>query len=734
MHRMPSKGRGLPHPNRIIRNRALSGALIAITTGAARAADVISTMKSTGGAWSDPTHWTNAPAAATYPDNGNLAKSYDAVVNVLTNSPALLDVNATVENLTLSGGRLAPGTAGAARTLIINDTFTLGAANLQAAVNTRNLLFTSGAVSASVEGTLDVTGQLTQAAGIAYTQIAPGATGRITLQSTARFDVTSTFVLYALPSSDPGTSNSNGAFTNAGVINVATAGTLWNVPGWSVTNSGTVSIAGQLKAIDWNNTGTIDLTAPSAVAQVWRSTLAGSIRLAEGSQLILRTSYGADENNLAGPSITNAGVITIDGRVNVTQPTTIPGAVRFGTNAAALRLRADTTFTGPLTVDGESPTAIEPRLTVNANATLSGPTTLAASRIGGTGRVTAADFTFTSGEIGVANFVVPAGGTLTLPAGSNARRLSLGTTLRVEGSAQWAGGSVVSVFGTNRLEIAAGGTLHVITGPATVSHTNSTIFTPSDALLNQGLIHVDHASLETGWRATNAATILVTSGSLSMWNLSNNAGTIRVDAGLLRLAGVPASGNGTIELTNGGAADLGNFFGTLAAVRSQILAGRNPSPTGPTIRAVSDPPDPAQTVGYLQFAANGTWRGVPVFAGEVVAANTLVGDATLDGVVDFNDLVKLAQNYGVTGTKHWFHGDFTLDGSVDFNDLVLLAQTYGGSVPAIPLPATPATFNDDVAKAFSTVPEPAPTALLAVACGFAFFPRRKRAPNRRSSI
>ncbi len=29
-------------------------------------------------------------------------------------------------------------------------------------------------------------------------------------------------------------------------------------------------------------------------------------------------------------------------------------------------------------------------------------------------------------------------------------------------------------------------------------------------------------------------------------------------------------------------------------------------------------------------------------------ANTLLGDANLDGVVDFNDLVKLAQNYNTT--------------------------------------------------------------------------------------
>jgi hypothetical protein len=57
------------------------------------------------------------------------------------------------------------------------------------------------------------------------------------------------------------------------------------------------------------------------------------------------------------------------------------------------------------------------------------------------------------------------------------------------------------------------------------------------------------------------------------------------------------------------------------------------------------------------------------------------GDATGDGKVDFNDLVKLAQNYDTAG-KAWADGDFTFDGAVDFNDLVVLAQRYDTTLPA----------------------------------------------------
>jgi hypothetical protein len=69
----------------------------------------------------------------------------------------------------------------------------------------------------------------------------------------------------------------------------------------------------------------------------------------------------------------------------------------------------------------------------------------------------------------------------------------------------------------------------------------------------------------------------------------------------------------------------------------------------------------------------------------------LGGDANRDGVVDFNDLVKLAQNYKTTG-KTWGDGDFTGDGNVDFNDLVVLTQRYNTSLPATPAPV-PSAFS-----------------------------------------
>jgi uncharacterized lipoprotein YddW (UPF0748 family) len=108
-------------------------------------------------------------------------------------------------------------------------------------------------------------------------------------------------------------------------------------------------------------------------------------------------------------------------------------------------------------------------------------------------------------------------------------------------------------------------------------------------------------------------------------------------------------------------------------------------------------------IGYGE-SAGGTFLGQTVDSSAVVARLTLRGDTGLDGVVDFNDLVALAQHYNTAdGSAVWAEGDFTYDGNVDFADLVALAQNYNGAMPA---GAFLADFATDVEAAFAMVPEP----------------------------
>jgi T5SS/PEP-CTERM-associated repeat protein len=110
-----------------------------------------------------------------------------------------------------------------------------------------------------------------------------------------------------------------------------------------------------------------------------------------------------------------------------------------------------------------------------------------------------------------------------------------------------------------------------------------------------------------------------------------------------------------------------------------------------------------------------------------VVGLTRTGDANYDGLVNFNDLVLLAQHYN--GTGQWPDGDFTDDGMIDFNDLVGLAQNYNTTPPpAAPVGAS-ADFSADLTRAFAAaVPEPSVAALIAAAaCGLALSARGRRA-------
>lgn len=88
---------------------------------------------------------------------------------------------------------------------------------------------------------------------------------------------------------------------------------------------------------------------------------------------------------------------------------------------------------------------------------------------------------------------------------------------------------------------------------------------------------------------------------------------------------------------------------------------------------------------------------VAALQSEVVSPQSIVlvtngpmpGDATLDDVVNFADLIVLAQNYGCQSAS-WQMGDFTGDHKVGFADLIVLAQNYGDvgvAITAVPSPS-----------------------------------------------
>lgn len=118
----------------------------------------------------------------------------------------------------------------------------------------------------------------------------------------------------------------------------------------------------------------------------------------------------------------------------------------------------------------------------------------------------------------------------------------------------------------------------------------------------------------------------------------------------------------------------------------------------------------AVAAGYLNDNLHPSALGTRVY-GQLLMDQLVPdpGDANIDGHVNFDDLLALAQSYGQPGA--WRSGDFNGNGFVDFDDLLVLAQRYDAS-----------TFAADWALASSLAPEPS-TLLGAMVLAL---PRRRR--------
>ncbi len=106
---------------------------------------------------------------------------------------------------------------------------------------------------------------------------------------------------------------------------------------------------------------------------------------------------------------------------------------------------------------------------------------------------------------------------------------------------------------------------------------------------------------------------------------------------------------------------------------------------------------------------------------------TEYGDADLNGRVNFDDLLLLAQNYNASSNPSWALGNFNGDSAVDFDDLLALAQNYnfGAIIDSTELgEAGGSSFMSDYTLARSMVPEPASLSALAM---LTLVSRRRRA-------
>ncbi len=263
---------------------------------------------------------------------------------------------------------------------------------------------------------------------------------------------------------------------------------------------------------------------------------------------------------------------------------------------------------------------------------------------------------------------------------------------------------------------------------------------------------------------TNAATITNTGGSHTISAPLTLNSPIRVSdtfsGDTIILSGqissphaISVAGNGTLRLGSG--IGTPTFTAVIVNAGSKLDLGTN----GLAINFASPAADPVATIaGYLQTGYNaGLWTGAGINsstaasnasalavgyadgntdAGSAAAPNqilvkyTLAGDANLDGLVNFNDLVAVVQNFDKAGTD-WASGDFHYGTSTNFNDLVTVVQDFNKiltppSGSAIELGGTtlPLATPTDV-----QLPEPGTLALLAIGAAAVMRRRRRHRSN-----
>jgi hypothetical protein len=193
---------------------------------------------------------------------------------------------------------------------------------------------------------------------------------------------------------------------------------------------------------------------------------------------------------------------------------------------------------------------------------------------------------------------------------------------------------------------------------------------------------------------------------------------------VLSIAGSTGAWTGKLDLGKAGLAIHYTDVSPLASVVDQIKSARAANWTGPGIGSSAAAVVPnaavavaeASTLLGLTAGQTGTFMGQTVDSTSLVLRFTAVGDATMDGTVDFLDLAKLAQSYNTAvGVGAWGQGDFNYDGVVDFLDLAAMAQNYNSSISlAGPLPADLAA-DFQTALAQVSAPEPVALPILALA-------------------
>ena len=484
--------------------------------------------------------------------------------------------------------------------------------------------------------------------------------------------------------------------------------------------------------------GTLEINDGGALpANGVNSNNPGPVTLA-GATLAININTGGNVNASSG-QLAGRLIVTANSTLANTSITTNGGPYRLwgSQNAAMVEMTPEVTLT---IIPGLAGARFDSNLSLAQGTftlgTNSGFVQMGAPGLGG------ASATFDTGSNGG---IIRAGGTtLNLGAltGSAGTRVEAQTsagpasdTISIGGKNVDATFSGVIANGSNATTPRPASVTKLGTGTQTLAGVNTFSGTTT---VNAGVLRVTGSIAQSSGVSVNAGGVFDAAATQTLKGLTvNTGGSARVSTGGL---GVTVLKTAALTLMESGSLDVernavivdytteGGGVSPFPAIRAAVAAGAA-APPGPSNTPAIRSSAPGGAVGYAEASdvlgpSGGAFVGQEVDGDAVLIRYTLSGDATLNGAVEFSDLVRLAQNYNVVdGTMTWSQGDFNYDGNVSFADLVALAQNYNLSLPA--LGAFSAEFRADVQAAFSQVPEPSALAFLSLG-GFMLMRRRRQ--------